>query len=249
MTALGQTSNEIQTNYMNLLITQLRNQNPLEPMDNNEMASQLAQLSQLEQMQNMNSTFAKVLASQQFGQANSLIGREVAYMPPNAAEVVWGSDIFLAFYEEPELLRDLLDLITRTYAAFMRQWHARVQPEDGESTHWEIRHRGRLMIRNDSLMNLSPGLYVEYVRPLDQRLLDEFGGGAIHFCGKGSHYIEAMSQVRGLYGIQMSQPHLNDMETIYRHTVDKGIPLLSFDRKTAEAAKAAGRKLRGRVQC
>ena len=183
------------------------------------------------------------------------VGRCVALYHPDvqgpidAAEVVWGSDIFLAFYEEPELLKDLLDLITRTYAAFMHRWYALVPPEDGESTHWEIRHRGRLMIRNDSLMNLSPSLYVEYVRPLDQRLLDEFGGGAIHFCGKGSHYIEAMSQVRGLHGIQMSQPHLNDMETIYRHTVDKGIPLLSFDRKTAEAAKAAGRKLRGRVQC
>jgi uroporphyrinogen-III decarboxylase len=183
------------------------------------------------------------------------VGRCVALYHPDmqgpidAAEVVWGSDIFLAFYEEPELLKEVLELITQTYAAFMRKWHALVPPAGGESVHWELMHRGRLMIRNDSLMNLSPDLYVEYIRPLDQRLFDEFGGGAVHFCGKGSHYIAAMSEVRGLYGIQMSQPHLNNMETIYRNTVDKGIPLLSFDRKTAEAAKAAGRKLHGRVQC
>ncbi len=40
-------SSKIQTDYMKLLVTQLQNQNPLEPLDNNEMASQLAQFSQL----------------------------------------------------------------------------------------------------------------------------------------------------------------------------------------------------------
>lgn len=32
----------------------------------------------------------------------------------------------------------------------------------------------------------------------------------------------------------MSQPHLNDLETIYRNTVDKGIKILAFDREFAE---------------
>src|SRR5208283_4453302 len=106
-----------------------------------------------------------------------------------------------------------------------------------------------LMIRNDSLMNLSPQVYVDFVRPLDQQLFDEFGGGAIHFCGRGCHFIEAMSAMRGLSGIQMSQPHLNDMETIYRNTVDKRIKVLNLDTKAAQAAVAAGRPLRGQVQC
>ncbi|MCF7838105.1 MAG: hypothetical protein K9N49_05700 [Candidatus Marinimicrobia bacterium] len=42
----------------------------------------------------------------------------------------------------------------------------------------------------------------------------------------------------------MSQPHLNDMEIIYRHTVDRGIPLLGFSRAAALEALAAGRDLR-----
>ncbi len=32
----------------------------------------------------------------------------------------------------------------------------------------------------------------------------------------------------------MSQPEYNDMETIYRCTVDRGIPLLGFSKERAE---------------
>ena len=43
-------SGTIQADYMKILIEQLRHQNPLEPMNNNEMASQLAMFSQLQQV-------------------------------------------------------------------------------------------------------------------------------------------------------------------------------------------------------
>jgi uroporphyrinogen-III decarboxylase len=108
-------------------------------------------------------------------------------------------------------------------------------------------HPGRLMLRNDSLMNLSPETYVEFVRPRDQRLFNEFGGGAIHFCGRGDHYIEAMSEMTGLYQVDMSQPHLNDMEKIFRNTVDKGINLNGALHEPVAAARQAGRALHGRV--
>jgi flagellar basal-body rod modification protein FlgD len=72
-------ASSIQMNYMKLLITQLQNQNPLEPLDNNEMASQLAQLSQLQQLESLNSNFASVLSTTQHNYANSLIGREITF--------------------------------------------------------------------------------------------------------------------------------------------------------------------------
>ena len=73
----------IQMDYMNLLITQLQNQNPLEPLDNNEMAAQLAQFSQLQQLESMNTSFADVLATTELSYANSLLGKEIAFMAPN----------------------------------------------------------------------------------------------------------------------------------------------------------------------
>jgi len=78
---LGTSSaSDIQTDYMKLLITQLQNQNPLEPMNNNEMASQLAQFSQLSQLENMNTSFASVLETTERSYANSLIGKEVSFL-------------------------------------------------------------------------------------------------------------------------------------------------------------------------
>lgn len=82
MSAIGSaaSASDIQMDYMKLLVTQLQNQNPLEPMDNTEMAAQLAQFSQLQQLEGMNSSFGKVLESVQRSYASSLIGREVSFL-------------------------------------------------------------------------------------------------------------------------------------------------------------------------
>lgn len=73
------TASDIQVDYMKLLIAQLRNQNPLEPLDNNEMASQLSQFAQLQQLESMNSSFASVLETVKRNYASSLIGKDVSF--------------------------------------------------------------------------------------------------------------------------------------------------------------------------
>lgn len=72
-------ASNIQMDYMKLLVTQLQNQNPLEPLDNNEMASQLAQFSSLQQLESMNLSFADVLVTINRSYANSLLGRNVTF--------------------------------------------------------------------------------------------------------------------------------------------------------------------------
>lgn len=66
--------------FLQLLVTQLNNQNPLEPQDNSEFVSQLAQFSSLEGMENLNSTltgFYSSFQSSQALQASALVGRSV----------------------------------------------------------------------------------------------------------------------------------------------------------------------------
>ena len=64
---------------MKLLVTQLQNQNPLEPMSNEQMASQLTQFSQLEQLESMNKNFAEILATSNCNYANSLLDKNVTF--------------------------------------------------------------------------------------------------------------------------------------------------------------------------
>jgi flagellar basal-body rod modification protein FlgD len=81
MSAISSTpsAGDLQMDYMKLLVTQLQNQNPLEPLDNKDMSAQLAQFSQLQQTENLNTSFSKVLESVQRSYASSLIGKEVSF--------------------------------------------------------------------------------------------------------------------------------------------------------------------------
>ncbi len=168
----------------------------------------------------------------------------------DVCEVIWGSRLFTDIADDPDLVKSFLDLVCRTYINFLREWR-RIVPAatDGYGFHWGLVHKGAIMLRTDSAMNFSPGMFDEFIRPYEQRLFDAFGGGAVHFCGHGDHYIESLSAMRGISAVAMSQPELNDMEAIYRNTIDKGIKLISFDPGWAAKALASGRKLRGQVHC
>lgn len=169
--------------------------------------------------------------------------------PMDNCELLWGSSLFLAILDEPDLVKALLDLVTRTYIAFMDDWDATVPLERDYATHWGLLMKGTIMLRDDSAMNLSPDAFCEFIEPYNQRLLDRFGGGATHYCGCGDHWIGRVPEMRGVYGVNLSQPHLNDMEKVYRHTVDRGIVLLGLQRETADEAVAQGRDLHGLVHC
>lgn len=63
--------------FLKILITQLTNQDPTEPMEDREFIAQMAQFSTLEQMTNMSGEFERLGALLQSGQAVSLLGRSV----------------------------------------------------------------------------------------------------------------------------------------------------------------------------
>lgn len=88
MSSISTKASELQTDFMTLLINQLRYQNPLEPMNNSDMTAQLAQISQLEQLEEMSGFSEKLLAATQRAEAADLIGKQVAYLPADSDEPV-----------------------------------------------------------------------------------------------------------------------------------------------------------------
>ncbi|MFL1465928.1 flagellar hook assembly protein FlgD [Marinobacter sp. HN1S83] len=77
----GNGTNELGKNeFMELMIAQLKNQNPLEPQDNGEFISQLAQFSSLEEMQGVSRSVDELgsqFRSTQALQASAMVGRTV----------------------------------------------------------------------------------------------------------------------------------------------------------------------------
>ena len=78
--AATDTSADVANRFLTLLVSQLQNQDPLNPLDNAQVTSQLAQLSTVNGINKLNDTMSALAASigaNQYLQAASLVGREV----------------------------------------------------------------------------------------------------------------------------------------------------------------------------
>ena len=82
-TATGTTGNstsELSDRFLKLLVTQLRNQDPMNPMENAELTTQLAQMSTVEGVNKLNSTLDGLVSqfkSNQVMQGAALVGHQV----------------------------------------------------------------------------------------------------------------------------------------------------------------------------
>jgi flagellar basal-body rod modification protein FlgD len=65
--------------FLRLLVTQLRHQDPLNPVENTEFMGQMAQFTSVEQLSNMAAALERMSFAGQLGQAVSLIGRTVTW--------------------------------------------------------------------------------------------------------------------------------------------------------------------------
>ena len=76
--------------FMKLLLAQLKNQDPLKPLDGTDFAAQLAQFSSLEQLSNMNTELKNLSVNQMtmnYAQSVNLIGKNVVTNSGNSLTV------------------------------------------------------------------------------------------------------------------------------------------------------------------
>ena len=90
--------------FLRLLITQIRYQDPLSPMDDREFIAQLAQFSTLEQMQQMNTGFAAFQLMSLTTQALALVGKQVTAQVPGATAPITGTVDAVTFKDGKPLL-------------------------------------------------------------------------------------------------------------------------------------------------
>lgn len=74
-----------QQQYMQLMVTQLQNQDPLNPMSDTDFISQLSQFSTQAGIEQLNTSFSNMLSLQQLTQGASLVGLNVVYQAPGSS--------------------------------------------------------------------------------------------------------------------------------------------------------------------
>jgi flagellar basal-body rod modification protein FlgD len=77
--------------FLRLLTTQLKNQDPLKPMEDAAFIAEMAQFSSLEQMQNLNKLMEAQTQFASLSQASTMIGKHVTIVTPGeTSETVKG---------------------------------------------------------------------------------------------------------------------------------------------------------------
>ncbi|HMN98762.1 MAG TPA: flagellar hook capping FlgD N-terminal domain-containing protein [Miltoncostaeaceae bacterium] len=77
--------------FLKLLASQIKGQNPLEPMKDTEFVAQMAQFSQLEQITNLAKDTAAMNLSSRLAQGASLVGKTVSYLPKGETTPITGT--------------------------------------------------------------------------------------------------------------------------------------------------------------
>ena len=146
------TNNELgQSAFLELMITQLENQDPLSPQENGEFISQLAQFSSVEGIDRLNTSFDSFSAnflSNQALQASSLVGRSVT-VPSDTAildqlGIVSGSfdlpastlDMSINIYTEAGELAQTIPLGLQTAGEKVMRWDGLNVEINGEIVDW-----------------------------------------------------------------------------------------------------------------
>lgn len=115
------TAEEAQNRFMTLLVTQMKNQDPLNPLDNAQVTSQLAQLSTVTGIDKLNATLQALQGSYQTSQslqAASMIGHGI--LSPGStidlaqSSAIFGVDLAEAADNVKVVIRDKAGVIVRT---------------------------------------------------------------------------------------------------------------------------------------
>lgn len=100
----GESSGQLRDEFLTLLVAQMRNQDPLQPVEQQDFLTQLAQFSSLEAIENLGGRFDSLLQVQELNYGSDLVGKTVFY---ESGDGQASGEVRAAFAENNSVLLDV----------------------------------------------------------------------------------------------------------------------------------------------
>ena len=116
------------------------------------------------------------------------------------------TNLFTWMYEEPLAVHDLMGLVTDSLISWVKTQKEHIGEPAGYSNGLQgvWTPRGGVWLSDDDLVLMGPELYEEFVVPYYSKIYATFGGGHLHFCGRGFHQAENIKRIQGLTAVNNS---------------------------------------------
>jgi hypothetical protein len=137
--------------------------------------------------------------------------------PFDLAHLIYGDQLFLDMYDDPQFVHELLQFCTELYISCTLTLKKALGEPEGSCYHGHALiqgihlNNGGVRISEDTATLISPEQIDEYVIPYDKQVLDRFGGGFIHYCGKNDHLLDAYLALEGVRAINFGNPEMHDV--------------------------------------
>jgi len=136
----------------------------------------------------------------------------------DTAHLVYGDTIFYEFYDDPEFVHNLLDLSCEAIEFSMNECFKRMDGSDKYIPHYNAfiipRELGGLKTSEDTTTLLSPALIDEFAKPYLHKILGNFNGGYVHYCGKNDELLNILFNEPLVRGINFGNPEKQDMTKV-----------------------------------
>lgn len=138
--------------------------------------------------------------------------------PIDMAHLLLGNEFFYLLYDEPEIIHHALELSVAADAYGMKKSFEIIQPGD-----W-VCHYNELVLPTETPLKISEDTstllcgehLIEYMKPYTERLLTEFGGGYIHYCGDNKHLLQLTPHLKNSIGMNFGNPERHDPAAVLR---------------------------------
>lgn len=138
--------------------------------------------------------------------------------PLTTANQLMGYDTLIYLMDDdPVAAHHLMDTVTTALIRWVRAQKAVIGDADDfciSDQQAYVGGQAGIWLSDDDAPLVSPDFYREFVVPYNSRLLSEFGGGMVHYCGNATHHADNFLATDGLKGLHIFALH--DLDALAR---------------------------------